>query len=302
MIDIRVLGVVGGMPMPDSHLASVILSYNGGKILVDCGEGTQVSMRKYNTGFKRIDLILITHIHGDHINGIPGLLVTMGNCGRLEKLTIAGPIGIKQVMDAIRVLIPFLPYEIEVIEIEDNNFNYKYNDIYINVEYLDHSSPCIGYTFELPRKGKFIREKAEELNIPVEYWGKLSKGENIKLDNKIIEAKNVLGNERKGIKISYVTDTRPIERIIDFIKDSDIFFCESNYESNEKLNKAIENKHMTYEEAANLALRANVKKLKLIHFSPSIKEPENFINNAKDIFINSSISKEGEVITLKYTE
>lgn len=300
MLDIRILGNVGGMPIPDKYLSSILINYKGGKILVDCGEGTQVSMKKYNTGFKGIDLILITHTHGDHINGILGLLSTMGNCGRKDKVTIIGPKGMKECFKAIKILVPYIPYEVEVIEALEKEFVYKYKEILISIIQLEHSCPCVGYSFYLKREPKFIKEKAEKLNIPNKYWNVLQKGEGIEINGRKINAEDVLGVERKGIKLSYITDTRPLNSISEFINESDLFFCESNYESNEKLDKAIENKHMTYEEAATLALNSNCKKLMLIHFSSSINNPEEFLDNAKNIFKNSYISQQGELIKLKY--
>lgn len=300
MLDIRVLGAGGGMPMPGKYLSSIIINYNGNKILVDCGEGSQVAMKEYNTGFKDIDLILITHVHGDHINGLFGLLSTLGNCGRTEKIVIIGPNGINEVFQAIKILVPYIPYEIEVIEVIEDKFRYKYKEILINTIKLDHSCDCLGYNFNLNRVPKFIKEKAENLKIPNRYWGLLQKGNKIEIEGRIIMPEQVLGEERQGLKLSYITDTRPLEKICEFIKGSDLFFCEANYESNEKLDKAIINKHMTYEEAATLALQSNCKKLMLIHFSPSIEQPEEFLDNAKNIFQDSYISKQGELIKLKY--
>ena len=301
MIELALLGVGGGMPMPGRYLSSLLINYKGRKILLDCGEGTQVSMREFARGFKTIDLILITHTHGDHINGLIGLLSTLGNSGREDKITIIGPKGISQVMDAFKILIPYLPYEIEVIEVkEEEEFSCRFMDIDIRSIYVEHSAPCISYNFFLGRRRQFLREKAEELNIPKESWGLLQKGNKVTIDNRIIDSNLVLGPERGGIKFSYVTDTRPIEKLRDFIKNSDVLFCEGTYESLEKLEKALKNYHMTFEEAATLAKDGEVKKLILTHFSPSISNPEDFIDNAKSIFENSFIGEEREIIDLSF--
>ena len=303
MIELALLGIGGGMPMPGRYLSSLLINYKGRKILLDCGEGTQVSMREFSRGFKTLDLILITHTHGDHINGLVGLLATLGNSERKDKVTIIGPEGITKVMEAFKILIPYLPYPIEVIEVKENqDFSYRFMDINIEAIYVEHSSPCMAYNFFIARRREFIREKAEELNIPKEMWGLLQKGDKVNIVDRIVDSNLVLGPERGGIKFSYVTDTRPIEKIKDFIKDSDVFFCEGTYESVDKLDKALKNYHMTFEEAATLAKEGEVKKLVLTHFSPSIINPEDFIENAKNIFENSFIGKEREVISLKFSE
>lgn len=301
MIDLALLGIGGGMPMPNRYLSSLMINFKGTKILIDCGEGTQVSMRMLGWGFKTIDLILITHIHGDHINGLLGLLATLGNSERKEVVTIIGPSGLKDAVAAFRVLVPYLPYELDVIEVsEDGNFSYKLKSLDIKSIYVEHSSPCVAYSIHVNRSRKFMREKAEALDIPNQYWGVLQKGNVIEYNGKIIEPDMVLGEVRPGIKVSYVTDTRPTLQLPEFIKDSQILFCEGTYESNEKLDKAIMNCHMTFEEAASLAKEGEVKKLILTHFSPSIGEPNDYVDNAKNIFNESYIGIERDVITLKF--
>jgi len=228
MIDVALLGCGGGMPMPNRNLSSILLNYRGRKILVDCGEGTQVSMRMIGWGFKTIDIICITHIHGDHIVGLPGLLSTIGNSGRTEPLTIIGPEGIENTVNSLRVICPYLPYDIEIIEnpldsIELDNF------INISTLNLDHSAPCLGYSFYIKRAPKFSVEKALENNIPKDLWNVLQKGNEIEFGGKIFNPSMVLGSDRKGIKLSIITDTRPIDEIINFVRDSYLFICEGTY-------------------------------------------------------------------------
>lgn len=301
MLDVSLLGVGGGMPMPNRFLSSLMINYKGKKILIDCGEGCQVSMRLLGWGFKSLDLILITHLHGDHINGLLGLLSTIGNSGREEPLTVIGPKGMEESIKAFRVLVPYLPYDLNVIEIrEEEDFKYKFFGLDIESIYVSHSSPCVAYRLYLKRSRKLLREKAEALEIPKEYWGILQRENFVEHNGKRINPEMVLGEDRGGIKISFVTDTRPIEEIVDFIKESDIFFCEGNYESNENVDKAIMNFHMTFEEAALLAQKGNVKKMILTHFSPSISDPNSFIDNSRNIFEESYIGVEREIISLKF--
>lgn len=314
MIDIRLLGTGGGMPMPKRFLSSMIMSYKGRKILFDCGEGTQVSMRAFKTGFKSIDLILISHCHGDHIFGLPGLLSTMGNSERREPLTIIGPLGIEKILKGLLLAIPNLPYDINIIENPKNSIGINFtkdgtgimeeyndhSDIILNTVNLVHSSPCLGYSIYASRKPEFLPEKAETYKIPKQLWGKLQNGENVNYDDKEYTPDMVLGPERKGIKITYITDTRPTDSIIEFVKESDLFICEGTYGDNEDIEKAIMNKHMTFAEAAELAYKANVDKLLLTHFSTAMDDPSLYKNNAKDIFPKTIIGYDGYSKTLQW--
>ena len=163
MINITLLGTGGGMPMPHRFLSSLLINYNGGKILVDCGEGTQVAMRMVKAGFKTLNTICISHIHGDHIFGLPGLLSTIGNSGRTEPISILGPKGINEILMGLMKSLVYLPYEINVIE-APNNFNI--DNIEISTIELEHSAPCLGYSIYLKRAPKFQVEKAELNDVP----------------------------------------------------------------------------------------------------------------------------------------
>lgn len=301
MLDVCILGTQGGMPMVNKFMSSIIVGYKGKKILFDCGEGTQVSMRKYRTGFKNIDIICISHAHGDHILGLPGLLSTMGNSDRLETVTIVGPKGIKEIVQGLNVVNPYMPFKLKIIELDGNEID-LYDDLRLSSIKLDHSTECIGYSLKLKRAPKFSIEKARNNEVPQELWGKLQKGMTIKNGDNIYTPEMVLGKERQGIKFSYITDTRPNENIIDFIKDSDLFICEGTYTEDSDIDKAIKNKHMTFKEAATLASKGNCKELILTHFSPAIDDPNEYEQNAKEVFNETIIGYEGLRKTVRFCD
>ena len=304
MVNLTLLGCGGNVPLPNRFLSSLFMNFNGRKILVDCGEGTQVSMKMKGCGFKDIDLICITHTHGDHIIGLIGLLSTMGNSERKKPVTIVGPVGIKEAMDAIQILIT-LPYKLNIIENPEGIFSLVdpiLSDLSIETIELEHSTECIGYNFYFARHPKFNIEKAQQNNVPRKYWNMLQKGMTIMDDDVNYTPDMVLGDDRKGIKISMVTDTRPLDTIPEFIHDADLFICEAMYGDEMDISKAIKNKHMLFREAASLAVRGNAKQLLLTHFSPSIEDPNVFENNAKSVFENTIIGYDRFSTQIKYPE
>ena len=305
MIDLTLLGCGGNVPMPNRFLSSLFINYKGRKMLIDCGEGTQVAMKKYNCGFKTIDLILITHLHGDHIIGLIGLLQTMGNSGKTDDLTIVGPVGITDAMNAIKVLVEYLPYRVYVIENPKEKFSLEHDilkDIEISTIDLEHSTECIGYSLYFKRKAKFDRQKAMSNEIPQILWKKLQEQDTVIYNDKTYYSSMVLGDERKGIKLSFITDTRPTFEIPQFIYGSDLFICEGMYGDDLDISKAVKNKHMTFREAASLANAGNVDKLLLTHFSPSIEEPKDFAHNATNLFKDTIIGEDGLSLSLSYKD
>lgn len=305
MIDLTLLGCGGNVPMPNRFLSSLFINYKGRKMLIDCGEGTQVAMKKYNCGFKTIDLILITHLHGDHIIGLIGLLQTMGNSGKTDDLTIVGPVGITDAMNAIKVLVEYLPYRVYVVENPKEKFSLEHDilkDIEISTIDLEHSTECIGYSLYFKRKAKFDRQKAMSNEVPQILWKKLQEQDTVIYNDKTYYSSMVLGDERKGIKLSFITDTRPTFEIPQFIYGSDLFICEGMYGDDLDISKAVKNKHMTFREAASLANAGNVDKLLLTHFSPSIEEPKDFAHNATNLFKDTIIGEDGLSLSLSYKD
>ena len=304
MVEVALLGTGGGMPLPGRYMSATLIRYKGRKILIDCGEGTQVSMRLLGWGFKSLDVICITHGHGDHTAGLPGLLATLGNSGRTDPITIIGPEGISEIVRGLRVVAPHLPYGIDIIEAPDGplDFSHSYRGlqltggnpgIKISTLKLDHTWPCIGYSFYVHRSPEFNLLKAVGNSVPKVLWNRLQGGESlIKYKGVAYSQSMVQGKERKGIKVSIITDTRPTDEIPGFIKGSDLFICEGGYGDDINLDKAISSKHMTFREAAQLARDGGVRELLLTHFSPSMGDPEKFLDRAAAVFENSRIGKD----------
>ncbi len=288
------------MPLPGRWLTSLLLRYNGSGLLIDCGEGTQVALKRAGFSSKPIDVICFTHYHADHISGLPGFLLSMGNADRTEPLTIVGPKGVERVVNSLRVIAPELPFEINFIEITENEQLIDLNGYKIQAYKLNHNILCYGYTVSIDRAGKFDAARAKELGIPVQLWNPLQKGNTVEHDGVTFTSDMVMGPARKGIKLTYCTDSRPTEAIAWNAKDSDLFICEGMYGEPDKLAKAKEYKHMTMYEAAKLAAEAQVKEMWLTHYSPSTAHPEDFAEDVKKIFPNSVISKDGRQTTLVF--
>lgn len=300
MLDVCLLGSGGMMPLPYRWLTSLMTRYNGSSLLIDCGEGTQIAIREKGWSFKPIDVICFTHYHGDHISGLPGLLLTMGNAERTEPLTLIGPKGLERVVNALRVIAPELPFPIIYREINGAEKEFCLNGYRLTAFRVHHNVMCYGYTLELDRAGKFQLERAQELAIPKQYWSRLQKGETITEGEQVYTPDMVLGRPRKGIKLTYCTDTRPVPSIAEHAKDSDLFICEGMYGEKEKEEKAKEHKHMTFYEAASLAEEAQVKELWLTHYSPSLTHPEEYMEEVRKIFPAAKAGKDRKSIELDF--
>ena len=303
MLDVCLLGSGGMMPLPYRWLTSLMTRFNGSSLLIDCGEGTQIAVKEKGWSFKPIDTICFTHYHGDHISGLPGLLLTMGNADRKEPLTLIGPKGLERVVNALRVIAPELPFPILFKEIQGTEQTFEEKGYRIRAFRVNHNVLCYGYTIEIDRAGRFDVERARNAGIPIQFWNRLQKGEQIEAeDGTLWRPEDVLGPARKGIKVTYCTDTRPTQEIARQASGADLFICEGMYGEPEKAKKAVEHKHMTFAEAASLAQKGQPKELWLTHYSPSLGRPEAYMEDVRRVFPNAYPGKDGKSVTLDFEE
>ncbi len=300
MLDVCLLGTGGMMPLPYRWLTSLMTRFNGSSLLIDCGEGTQVAMKKFQTGFKKIDVICITHLHGDHLFGLPGLLSTLANSDRTEDVTIIGPIGIENAVEGLCATIFPLPFKVHIIQTKELEFSF-FDLATIRTVEADHTIPCISFSIEIERKPKFDKSKAIQNEVPKQLWNQLQNQMNpIKYNGVKYTPDQVLGGPRLGLKVSYVTDTRPTDALSSFIENSDLLLCEGTYGDSNDKERAIKNKHLIFEEAATLSKHSNVSKLILTHFGVAMESPEAFKENATNIFEETVIGHDGYQEVLRY--
>ena len=288
------------MPLPYRWLTSLMTRYNGSSLLIDCGEGTQIAIKEKGWSAKPIDIICFTHYHADHISGLPGLLLTMGNAERSEPVTMIGPKGLEQVVRALRTIAPELPFEIRYLELNQPVEHLEAQGYHITAFKVNHNITCYGYTIEIPRAGQFQVERAIQLGIPKNCWGRLQKGETLTLDGKDYTPDMVMGPPRKGIKLTYCTDTRPAPAITGNAQNADLLIIEGMYAEKEKEAKAKQYKHMTFYEAAKIAKDADVADMWLTHFSPSLVRAEDYMDKVRSIYSNAKLGKDGKTVELDF--
>lgn len=304
MAEICLLGTGGMLPLKDRFLTSLYAEFNGKAVLIDCGEGTQIAMGVHGVKMSRIEMLLITHDHADHIAGLPGLLLSIGNCSRTEPLDVYMPESCKPAVESLMSICGYLPFEVVMHTIpEDRETSFRAEKIdpmlTVNTIPLAHSTKCIGYSLCLERKPVFAPEKAKALGVPVQFWKKLHSGESVTLDGgKTVSPDDVTGEKRPPLKITCTTDTLPLPEIADFARNSTLFVCEGMYGSMDKKESMNEKGHMLMQDACMLAKSADAERLWLTHYSPAEKDPSVYSEELKAIFPDVVVSSDGEKISL----
>ncbi len=301
MLDVALVGTSGTVPLPGRWLSAVLVRLGSELILFDCGEGTQISMRQIGWGFKALSAICLSHLHADHAAGLPGLLLTVGNAGRTEPLTILGPPGTATAVAGLRVVAPHLPFEVRIGELAGGE-EIPWNGGRLACTPLQHAIPCLGYRLDVPRQPRFDAEAARLLGVPVDRWKHLQRGETVEVDGRHVEPADVLGEARRGLRLGYVTDTRPTPGLPDFLAGADVLVCEGTYGDPADAENAIENRHLLFGEAAEIARAARVKRLWLTHFSAKLTEPERCVEHARAIFPETTVGRDHLTTTLRFDD
>lgn len=302
MIDVALLGTGGMLPLPRRWLSALLVRVNGHLTLFDCGEGTQIAWRQVGWGYRRLGAICISHTHADHVAGLPGLLHAVANAGRSEPIALFGPPGTADVVDGLRRIAPFLPYELHVIELEGGARFQLPGELEGSCAEGDHALPVLAYRLDLHRDAAFLPDRARDLGVPTGLWSALRRGEAVSWDGGRAAPDQVLGPARRGLALAYVTDTRPAASLKWLVEGVDLLVCEGMYGSDEDYAKAVEKRHMTFREAAILARDAGARRLWITHFSPGLEDPSAFAARATEIFAASIIGHDGLTATLTFRD
>ena len=300
MLDICMLGTCGMMPLPGRWLSCALLRYGSTLTLFDCGEGTQIPWKSLGWGFRQLGAICFSHMHADHVAGLPGVLFMVAHAGRTEPLDIYGPRGTTYVVDGLRRIAPELPFPVQIHELKSDEQFALPGGLRGSCAAASHGVPCLAYRVELERKPAFQVEQAQALGLPVQLWSRLQRGETLDYNGQSIKPEQVLGPPRRGISLAYITDTRPTRPLSEFAHDVDLLICESMYDNPEDLPLARSHAHMLAEEAAGIAQAARAHSLLLTHFSPKINDTSVAERMARRIFANTRAARDGLIVTLDY--
>src|SRR3989344_5778200 len=280
-MEVVFLGTSGMHPTKERNLFSVLLRYKSENILIDCGEGTQRQLRMLNIPSPKITRIFLTHMHGDHINGLPGLLQNLQANQYSKELEMYGPEGLKKLMYHI-FEIAGLRMRVKIHEIK-SGIVYRNKDFYVEARELKHSSKVFGYSFIENDKRKINLNYLKKFKLKKHVLiGDLQKGKDIVYEGKKIKAKDAT-KLVKGKKLSLITDTVYCDNCIKLAKDSDLLISESTFNKEFK-DKAREYKNLTVEDAANIAKKSKSKKLIITHFSQRYRDVRGLVKEAKKIF------------------
>lgn len=308
MMDITLIGTGALQPLPGRALACASITLAGHVLLLDCGEGTQAAAKAAGVSLMKIDVIALTHYHGDHTYGLPGLLQSMGMAGRTEPVCIIGPSGLEEAMKPFLMLCPYLPFELRLITLPKEGLALRTlhpswpDQLYLTPFDTAHKVVSQGYRLDLRRPGKFLPQKARELNVPVQYYKLLQRGESVQIGSALITPDQVMGAPRRGLSVVYTGDTAVCDTMLRATEGADLLICEATYGENEQEALAAEHGHMTFSQAARLAAEAHARELWLTHYSPMIDDPHEYEINAVSLFPSARCGEDGLKITLRFDE
>jgi len=289
------LGTAGSIPTVARALPSVVVKRKNEVLMFDCGEGVQRQMIKVGVGFHKSMKVFVSHMHGDHVLGLPGLLQTMSLLDRTRKLEVYGPTRINAFVKAIQQTVQFvLTFPVEIHEIEGEGVVCEEKEYRVQTTPTDHVIPSFAYALiEKPRPGRFNPEKAKVLGVPEgPLWSKLQHGEKVRTSaGSVIRPEQVVSAPRTGRKIAYSGDTRPTKSLIRLAENADLLIHEATFDE-ELTAKAQEDGHSTPAQAADTAKRAKIKRLILTHVSSRYKSTESLLEQARKIFSNTYVAED----------
>lgn len=315
MLDVCLLGTGGMQPLPGRRLSATLVRFGGRLVLIDCGEGTQVAVRERGWGWRNLSAILLTHLHADHVLGLPGLLLTLAQSekGAEEPLTIYGPEPLVPVLEHLLVLSRRLPFPVQLVTLKGGEATTipETEGLELACLPLDHEIPCLAYALTVPRAPRFDPERASALGVPQAAWRRLQHGEAVEVGGRRIEPGEVLGPPRRGLRVVLATDTRPTPELPDFVRGdnpagdgngADLFIADGMYGEEEDKPKRWEAQHMTFAESATIARAGGARRLWLTHFSPILSDPAAYLDRATAIFPGATLGHDGLTTTLAFDE
>ena len=309
MLTVTLLGTAATLPQPDRALSSAVFAVGGRSILLDCGEGTQLALHRHHVSPMRIDLVALTHYHGDHILGLPGLLQTLGTMDRTQPLTITGPEeGHAPILAAILTLADELPYPVEFLPMPADGLalhtlHPKWPlEATLTAFPTEHRIPSQGYRLHVGRMRRLYTDKATAMGIPRHLWHVLQSGQSVTVNGRVIHPASVCGPERHGLTAVFTGDTAPCEAVTAAARGADLLIMDATYALDKYEDKAAQYGHSTFAQAAALAQSAGAKRLWLTHYSAMITDPQEHLPAARAIFPNAECGADGKSLMLTFRE